>query len=181
MNEDRTRLELRMLSPFLSTFLRVRTSSKLAVLLDRVRPHISNRVLLYSIGTTSSADAQDIENVVNQLSKSSRTSVGCLTSQIALQPSTQGRREEGSFSLALEAFDEESCVVFNSSEVDRDTVQVGRWHTTARRDAPLDMDLPWTSTSGEIGGNSEGDYWEKARNQRIQADSPKDLGALTSG
>jgi hypothetical protein len=161
-----------MLPGYFKSVFRVKTPKHLVSLIDGVRNQLSNRVLLYAIGTPSNATAHDIEDVVKVLTKTTQLSVGCLTAPV--------NSKEG-FSLALAAFDKEACTVFGSSEVDRDTVQVGRWHTKARRDAPLDMDLPWNSTSGETGGVHGGeDYWVKARNQRVQVDLPKELGGLKS-
>jgi hypothetical protein len=140
-----------MQAGYITTFLHVNTPKRFATLIDGVRDRLSNRVLqrllLYALGTPSNVKTRDIEDAVKVLTNTTKSSIGCLTDPVY---SKKG------FSLALAAFDKEACTVFSSSEVDHETVHVGRGHTAARRAASSDLDSPWDSSSGETGGVDDG-------------------------
>lgn len=162
--------------PFVSTFVRIKSPKHLNSLLTGIRANISNRILLYSVGLSPKLDANAIEEVVKDLTKSARTSLGCLTSRFPSSASARRNLDDDGFSLALASFDEASCIPFSSSEVDSDAIQVGRWHTTARRDAVADMDLPWTATAGDLGRELGGkEYWEDAWSRRTHVATPSEL------
>ena len=165
------RFYLTMLAPFVSTFSRIRSPSGLAVVLDRIRDNLSHRVLFYSIGTDANTDVQDIEDAVKNLSRSSRTSVGCLTRRLS--------SSEQTISLSLAAFDEDVCTVFSSTEVDDEIVQVGRWHSSTGRGVAENAGVPW-DLKFPNGGFEDGDYWERAKRQRTSCPVPGELEALNA-